>query len=326
MQAVGIRRDTLELYLLKGSVHMAKILICDPVADEALNVIRNAGHEVVVKTGMDQDTLIGTAPGFDAMVVRSATKVRVPVLDAARASLKLVVRGGVGVDSIDVDHAAKLNIAVKNTPAASSVAVAELAFAHMLACSRGITGADRTMKEGVWDKKTFSKGRELYNSTLGLIGFGRIAREVALRAAAFGMDVIFHDPYADENPKVPGRKVDLDTLCRRADYISLHVPFTSETNHILDASKFALMKKGVIIVNCGRGGTIDEGALFQALEDGTVHAAALDVFETEPLTGAESPLVKSPKVVASPHMGAGTVGATDRIGVEVADIIVDFFK
>lgn len=305
---------------------MAKILICDPVADDALSVIRNAGHEVVVKTGMDQDTLIQTAPGFDAMVVRSATKVRVPVLDAAKTSLKLVVRGGVGVDSIDVDHARALDIAVKNTPAASSVAVAELAMAHMLACSRGITGADRSMKDGIWDKKTYSKGKELYNSTLGLIGFGRIAREVAKRAAAFGMDVVFYDPYADESPSVPGVKVDLNTLCGKADYISLHVPFTNETSHILDASKFAAMKKGAVIVNCGRGGTIDEEALFQALEDGTVYAAALDVFETEPLTGAESPLVKSAKVVASPHMGAGTLGATDRIGAEVADIIVDFFK
>lgn len=305
---------------------MAKVLICDPVSEDALDVIRKAGHEVVVKTGMDQDTLIGVAPGYDAMVVRSATKVRVPVLDAAKASLKLVVRGGVGVDSIDVEHAETLNIAVKNTPAASSVAVAELAMGHMLACCRGITGADRTMKDGLWDKKTFSKGLELYNSTLGLIGFGRIAKEVAKRAAAFGMNVLFYDPYAGETASVPGRKTDLDTLCSQADFISLHVPHTRETNHILDAAKFGLMKKGVVIVNCGRGGTIDENALLAAIEEGRVYAAALDVFETEPLTGKESPLIGNPRVVASPHMGAGTVGATDRIGVEVADIIVDFFK
>lgn len=305
---------------------MAKVLICDPVSEDALDVVRKAGHEVTVKTGMDQDTLIGVAPGFDAMVVRSATKVRVPVLDAAKASLKLVVRGGVGVDSIDVEHAEALGIAVKNTPAASSVAVAELAMGHMLACCRGITGADRTMKEGLWDKKTFSKGLELYNSTLGLIGFGRIAKEVAKRAGAFGMNVIFCDPYAGETPSVPGTKTDLDTLCSKADFISLHIPHNSETSHILDAGKFGLMKKGVVIVNCGRGGTIDEDALLAAIEEGRVHAAALDVFETEPLTGAESPLIGNPKVVASPHMGAGTLGATDRIGAEVADIIVDFFK
>ncbi len=305
---------------------MARILICDPVSEDALDVIRRAGHEVVVKTGMDQDTLIQTAPGFDAMVVRSATKVRVPVLDAARNSLKLVVRGGVGVDSIDVDHAQTLGIAVKNTPAASSVAVAELALGHMLACCRGIPGADRTMKDGVWDKKSFSKGLELYNSTLGLVGFGRIAREVAKRADAFGMKVIFYDPYAGESPSIAARKVDLDTLCRESDFISLHVPYTGETAHILDAARFAMMKKGVVIVNCGRGGTIDEVALQAALEEGRVHSAALDVFETEPLTGADSSLIKNPRVVASPHMGAGTLGATDRIGVEVADIIVDYFK
>jgi len=305
---------------------MAKVLICDPVSEDALDVVRKAGHDVVVKTGMDQDTLIGVAPGFDAMVVRSATKVRVPVLDAAKSSLKLVVRGGVGVDSIDVEHAEALGIAVKNTPAASSVAVAELAMGHMLACCRGITGADRTMKEGLWDKKTFSKGLELYNSTLGLIGFGRIAKEVAKRASAFGMNVIFYDPYAGETPAFPGRKTDLETLCSKADFISLHVPHNKETNHILDAGKFGLMKKGVVIVNCGRGGTIDEDALLAAIEEGRVHAAALDVFETEPLTGAESPLIGNAKVVASPHMGAGTLGATDRIGAEVAEIIVDFFK
>jgi D-3-phosphoglycerate dehydrogenase len=305
---------------------MARILICDPVSEDALDVIRRAGHEVVVKTGMDQDTLIQTAPGFDAMVVRSATKVRVPVLDAARKSLRLVVRGGVGVDSIDVDHAETLGIAVKNTPAASSVAVAELALGHMLACCRGIPGADKTMKDGVWDKKSFSKGLELFNSTLGLVGFGRIAREVAKRADAFGMKVLFYDPYAGEIPSIPARKVDLDTLCLESDFISLHVPYTKETAHILDSARFAKMKKGVVIVNCGRGGTIDEDALQAALEEGKVHAAAMDVFETEPLTGAESPLIRNPRVVASPHMGAGTLGATDRIGVEVADIIVDYFK
>lgn len=305
---------------------MAKILICDPVSEDALDVVRKAGHEVVVKTGMDQDALLEAIPPFDAMVVRSATKVRVPVLDRAKGSLKLVVRGGVGVDNIDVEHAEALGIAVKNTPAASSVAVAELAMAHMLACCRGITGADRTMKDGIWDKKTFSKGLELFNSTLGLIGFGRIAKEVAKRAAAFGMDVVFYDPYAGEQAGVPGKKVDLATLCSKADFISLHVPHTDETHHILDAARFASMKKGVVVVNCGRGGTIDESALHNAIEEGRVAAAALDVFETEPLTGAESPLVKSGKVVASPHMGAGTAGATDRVGAEVAEIIVDFFK
>jgi D-3-phosphoglycerate dehydrogenase len=305
---------------------MAKVLICDPVADDALNVIRQAGHEVVVKTGMDQDTLVETIPGFDAMVVRSATKVRVPVLDQAKDSLKLVVRGGVGVDSIDVDHAEKLGIAVKNTPAASSVAVAELALAHMLACCRGVTGADHAMKEGRWEKKSFSKGKELFQSTLGLIGFGRIAKETARRAQAFGMNIVFHDPYATEDPSIAAKKVDLETLCKQADFISLHVPHNDETHHILDASKFALMKQGTVIVNCGRGGTIDEESLLQAIESGTVHSAGLDVFECEPLTGAESPLVKSDKVVASPHVGAGTVGASSRVGAEVASIIVDFFK
>lgn len=296
------------------------------MSEDALDVIRKAGHEVVVKTGMDQDTLIQTVPGFDAMVVRSATKVRVPVLDAARKSLKLVVRGGVGVDSIDVDHAETLGIAVKNTPAASSIAVAELALGHMLACCRGISGADKAMKNGVWDKKGFSKGLELYNSTLGLVGFGRIAKEVAKRALSFGMKVMFYDPYVGEDPAITARKADLDALCRESDFISLHIPYNEETAHILNADRFAMMKKGVVIVNCGRGGTIDEAALQAALDAGTVYSAALDVFETEPLTGADSPLIENPRVVATPHIGAGTLGATNRIGAEVAEIIVDYFK
>lgn len=305
---------------------MAKVLICDPVADDALGIIRQAGHEVVVKTGMDQDTLLDTVPGFDAMVVRSATKVRVPVLDRAKDSLKLVVRGGVGLDSIDVDHAQSLGIAVMNTPAASSVAVAELAMAHMLSCCRGVPGADHAMKDGRWEKKAYSKGRELYHSTLGLIGFGRIAKETAKRADAFGMNIIFYDPYTTEDPSVPGKQVDLETLCSQSDFISLHVPHNEETHHILDEAKFELMKPGVVIVNCGRGGTIDEAALLKAIDKGAVYSAGLDVFETEPLTGAESPLIKSEKVVASPHVGAGTTGASGRVGAEVAKIVVDYFK
>jgi len=305
---------------------VAKVLICDAVADSALDVIRSGGHEVTVKTGMDQDALLETVPGFDAVVVRSATKIRVPVLARCRETLKLVVRGGVGLDNIDVEDAEKLGIAVRNTPGASSVAVAELALGHMLACCRYIPVADRTMKQGQWNKDAYSKGLELWHGTLGLIGFGRIAREVAKRAKAFEMDVIFYDPFIEEGTLDGAAKVDLETLCRRSTVISLHIPHTAETHYILDKPQFDMMKDNVIIVNCARGGTVNETALIQALDSGKVFSVGVDVFEKEPSTSSDSPFVAHPRVIATPHIGAGSKGASSRVGAELAEIIVDFFK
>jgi D-3-phosphoglycerate dehydrogenase len=304
---------------------MARVLICDPVAADALDVIRNAGHEVVEKTGMTPEELLETAPDFDCMVVRSATKARRPVIEkAAAGSLKLIVRGGVGLDNIDLDAAEECGVEVRNTPSASSVAVAELAMGHMLACCRFIPVADRTMKKGEWNKKAYGKGRELWRSTLGLIGFGRIAKEVAKSAKAFEMDVVFFDPFIEETPGIDARKVDLDTLCRESDFISLHIPHNDSTHYILDAPQFSAMKDGVIIVNCARGGTVSETALLDALESGKVFCTGVDVFEQEPAT--DNALVRHEKSVATPHIGAGSVGAKKRVGGEVAGIIVDFFS
>lgn len=303
---------------------MARVLICDPTDPAALDKIRGAGHEVVEKTGMTPEELVETVPGFDAMVVRSATKVRRNVIESAAAgSLELVVRGGVGLDNIDLEAAKEHGIEVRNTPAASSVAVAELTLAQMLACSRYITTADSTMKKGEWNKKAYSKGKELYRSKLGLIGFGRIAREVAKRARAFGMEILFYDPYVEGAEGIEARKVDLDTLCRECDYISLHVPHNDETHHILDGPRFEAMKEGAVVVNCGRGGTVDESALLEALESGKVAFAGCDVYEQEPAT--DNALVRHRNVVATPHIGAGTRGASGRVGSEVASIIIDYF-
>ena len=304
---------------------MARILICDPVAEDALAEIRNAGHDVVEKTGMTPEELIETAPDFDCMVVRSATKARRPVIEkASSGNLKLIVRGGVGLDNIDLDAAKEFGVEVRNTPSASSVAVAELAMGHMLACCRYIPVADRTMKAGEWNKKAYGKGRELWKSTLGLIGFGRIAKEVAKRALAFEMDVLFYDPFLEETPEIPARKVDLDTLCRLSDFLSLHIPHNDSTHYILDTPQFEIMKDGVIIVNCARGGTVNERALLDALESGKVFGTGVDVFEQEPATDNE--LVRHEKSVVTPHIGAGSVGAKKRVGGEVASIIVDFFS
>ena len=304
---------------------MARILVCDPTDPAALESLKSAGHEVVEKTSMSPEELIETVPEFDAMIVRSATKVRRNVVEkAAGGSMKLIVRGGVGLDNIDLDAAAEHGIEVRNTPAASSIAVAELTLAQMLACSRYITIADSTMKKGEWNKKSYSKGKELYRSTLGLIGLGRIGREVARRAASFGMDIIFYDPYVEAADDVKAKKVDLDTLCREADYISLHVPHTEQTHYILDGPQFDLMKEGTVIVNCGRGGTVNEKALLEALESGRIGFAGCDVYEQEP--AVENPLVGHCNVVATPHIGAGTRGASGRVGGEVASIIIDFFE
>lgn len=302
---------------------MARVLICDPVDEDALKAIRDGGHEVVEKTGMSPEELLEVAPQFDAMVVRSATKVRKPVLEkAARGNLKLIVRGGVGLDNIDTDVAADLGITVNNTPAASSVAVAELAMAHMLACSRFLGPANLTMKKGEWNKKAYGKGKELLGSTLGLIGFGRISCELAGMARGFGMKVIFFDPYVEGAEDV--QKVDLETLLRKSDFISLHIPHSKETHYLLDTPQFEMMKDGVVIVNCARGGTVNESALLEALDSGKVFAAGVDVFEEEP--PADNPLVKHERVVVTPHIGAGTTAAKKRVGTEVASKINSFFK
>lgn len=302
---------------------MARVLICDPVAEDALEGIRAGGHEIIEKTDMTPEELIETAPQYDAMVVRSATKVRKPVLEkAAKGNLKLIVRGGVGLDNIDLDVAADLGIAVTNTPAASSVAVAELAMAHILACSRFMGPANLTMKKGEWNKKSYGKGKELMNSTLGLIGYGRIACEVAKRAKGFGMKVIFFDPYIEDAEGA--QKVNLETLCRDSDFISLHIPHNDETHYLIDTAQLDMMKDGVVIVNCARGGTINEEALRKALDSGRVFAAGVDVYEEEP--AGDNPLVKCDNVVATPHIGAGTAAAKKRVGLEVAQKINEFFE
>ncbi|MCK5116266.1 MAG: D-2-hydroxyacid dehydrogenase [Candidatus Aegiribacteria sp.] len=302
---------------------MARVLICDPVAQDAIEAIRNAGHEVIEKTGMSVEELMDTAPQFDALVVRGATKVRKPVLEvAAKGNLKLIVRGGVGLDNIDLDDAAAVGISVLNTPAASSVAVAELAMAHMLACSRFLGPANCTMKKGEWNKKAYGKGKELWNSTLGLIGFGRISKEVATRAKAFGMNVVFFDPFIDDEEGA--QKVDLDTLCRESDFISLHIPHNKETHYLLDAPQFDMMKDGVIVVNCARGGTVNEAALLEAMKSGKVFAAGVDVYEEEPAKG--NVLAEYEKTVATPHIGAGSAAASKRVGAEVARKVNEFFE
>ncbi len=299
-----------------------KLLVCDPTDEKAIAAMREAGIEVDVRDDISPEELETAIGEYDAIVVRSRTKVRAPLIDKA-AKLKLVIRGGVGLDNIDVEYARSKGIEVRNTPAASSNSVAELTLGYLLALARRIPQAAASMKEGRWEKKAFSKGIELSGKTLGLIGCGRIGSLVAQKAAALGMKVLF---YRRAHTEVPGAtQVSMDELLARSDYISLHVPHTPETHYIIGAEEFAKMKDGVCIINCGRGGTLDEAALYDAIQSGKVAGAALDVFEDEKEERGQR-LMALDQVIGSPHIGAGTKEAKARVGDEVAQIAIQFAR
>lgn len=297
-----------------------KVLICDPTAPEAIERIRSAGIEVDVQDDISAEELLEVLPAYAGMVVRSRTKVREALIDQA-TNLKVIVRGGVGLDNIDVDYARSKGITVLNTPAASSASVAELTIGYMFCLARQLPQATASMKSGLWEKKKF-KGTEVFGKRLGLIGCGRIGQEVADRASRLGMDVVF---YRRTDCEVDcAEQVSLDMLLRTSDYISLHVPHTKETHNILDAEAFTKMKDGVYIINCSRGGTLDEDALFYAIQSGKVAGAALDVYAEEPSKGHK--LYTLEQVIGSPHVGAATTEAQGRVGTEVAEKMIEFFK
>jgi len=297
-----------------------KILICDPTAPDAIEAIRAAGHSVDIRDDITPDALMEAIPAYHGMVVRSRTKVREPLIDQA-TNLKVIVRGGVGLDNIDVDYARSKGIAVLNTPAASTQSVAELTVGYLFALARRLPQMTASMRDGLWEKKKF-KGTEIAAKTLGLVGVGRIGTAVAVRAAALGMNVIAYDPYVEEWSM--GELVELADLFSRADYISMHLPHTEETHHIIDAEAFKAMKDDVRIVNCARGGVIDEDALYDAIKAGKVAGAALDVYAEEPCNGHR--LFELDEVLGSPHVGAGTREATGRVGAEVAEKMITYFK
>jgi D-3-phosphoglycerate dehydrogenase len=259
-------------------------------------------------------------PAYDGMVVRSRTKVRQPLIDLC-PNLKVIVRGGVGLDTIDAEYARSKGITVMNTPKASSASVAELAIGYMFALARSIFKATSTMKAEKWEKKSF-EGDELGGKTLGLIGIGNIGKEVAKRATALGMVVIAYDPYVKEAEGV--KLVSLDELLARSDYISLHLPKTKDSAGMIGKAQFEKMKDGIRLINCARGGIVDEAALYEALTNGKVVGAAVDVFAEEPPTDWK--LLKLDNVIGSPHIGAATKEAQSRVGAEVADKLIEFAK
>jgi len=297
-----------------------KVLICDKTEKEYIEQMRAAGLTVDVRDDITPEELPNVLPAYDAMVVRSRTKVRQPLIDVC-PNLKVIVRGGVGLDTIDHEYAKSKGITVMNTPLASSASVAELAIGYMFALARSIYKATSTMKAEKWEKKSF-EGDEVGGKTLGIIGLGNIGKETARRAMALGMTVFAYDPFA--SPAEGVRKVSLDELFAQADYISIHAPKTKETTNMIAAEQIAKMKDGVRIINCARGGIVNESALYDALTSGKVAGAALDVFTEEPPTDWK--LLKLDNVIASPHIGAATKEAQSRIGSEVAQKIIDFAR
>jgi len=296
---------------------MRKILIADSISPLAIDELKKVSEfEVNVKTGMNEEELIKTIPPFDGIVVRSATKVTSKVIDAAE-NLKIIVRAGIGLDNIDLEAAKKKGIKVANTPAATTISVAELTMGLMLAAVRNIAQANMSMKNHKWEKKLFS-GTELYEKTLGIIGFGRIGKEVAKRALAFGMKVIAYDVIKIETD-LNVRQVSFEELLSNSDIITLHIPLTEETKHLISEKEFNSMKDGVILINVARGGVVDEKALLNALNSGKVKAAAIDVWEKEPTDNFE--LVDHPNVIALPHLGASAKEGQARAGLEAVKIL-----
>lgn len=302
---------------------MIRILAADGMEASAIRTLEESGFEVV-NEHYELPELMEKIKEFDVVVVRSATKIREPLIDEALKTgrLKLVIRGGVGVDNIDVKYAEDKGISVRNTPNASSASVAELAIGHMFNIARHIHSANVTMREGKWNKKHY-EGIELSGKTLGLIGFGRIAKEVAKRADALGMKVIYTNRSGHKPENDPFRYVTMEELYKEADFISLHMPKLADRPYLIGKEEIEKMKDGVYLVNTARGGLIDEEALCDALDRGKVTAAAVDVFKEEPTKNER--IYTHEKISLTPHTGASTVEAQLRIGEEIISIIKTFF-
>ncbi|WP_040330929.1 D-2-hydroxyacid dehydrogenase [Clostridium ihumii] len=302
---------------------MVRILVTDGMSASAVKELKEKGFEVVEQF-YEPEVLGEELKNFDVVVVRSATKVRKPIIDKALegGKLKLIIRGGVGVDNIDVAYAEEKGIAVRNTPNASSASVAELALAHMFAVARFIAISNVSMRDGKWDKKKY-KGTEISGKTLGLIGFGRIAKELAKRAEVLGMKVL----YTNRRGKVEGfdnyEYCTLEDILKRSDYVSLHIP-SQNGKALIGKDELAMMKNSAYLINCARGGVVDEKALLDALNNEVIAGAGIDVYEDEPTKNTE--LINNAKVSVTPHIGASTKEAQTRIGEEIVKIIIEFFK
>jgi D-3-phosphoglycerate dehydrogenase len=302
-----------------------KILVCDGMHESGLDLLRAAqGVHVDAPEKWSPEEITAALPAYDAMVVRSRTSVTAQMLEKA-ARLKVIGRGGIGVDNIDVESASARGILVMNTPGANAVAAAEHTLALMLALARHVPQANQSMREGRWEKKRFM-GTELYQQTLGIIGLGRVGSIVADRAAAMRMNVLVYDPYVtpDAASVMGVKRVSLEELFAQSHFITLHTPLTEETRHIINRSSLALMKPGTRIVNCARGELIDEEALCEALKSGHIAGAALDVFSSEPPQG--NPLLSLDNVISTPHLGASSIQAQANVSRLIASQLLDYLQ
>jgi len=303
---------------------MAKVLVSDKLSDAGLEILRGfAGVEVEYKPGLKEDELRDVIGGFDGLVIRSGSKVTAKVIEAAK-NLKVIGRAGIGVDNVDIPVASKKGIIVMNTPTGNAVTTAEHAITLMLSLARKIPQATASMKAGKWEKTKF-EGREITGKTLGVLGLGNIGRIVANRAQGLQMNVIGFDPVlSSERAKEIGVElVSVDELFRRADVITCHTPLTAETKNLIGAESFKKMKDGVLIVNAARGGIVDEVAIVDALKSGKVGGAALDVFVEEPCS-PEHPLLKLDNVILTPHLGASTAEAQERVSLEICEQVAKY--
>ena len=313
---------------------MARIAVTDGMSDEAVEILENAGHEVVLRHYEPEDIANGSLLEFDAVVIRSATKLPSEQISASvndSGGIRFIGRAGVGVDNIDIVEATKKGITVCNTPGASTRSVVELTIGHLIASTRHIATADRTLRNGEWAKKKL-RGSEIGGKRLGLIGFGRIARGVASIASSFGMEVHAFDPFVDEAPEGVQLHDDVDEIFRYCTHISVHCNLNEQTRNLVNSERISMMpgigldgiECGNHIVSCARGGVVDESAASMALESHQLTSLALDVFEVEPL--AESDLLRHDSFHGSPHIAASTLEAQARIGTEMAVLLMEYFE
>jgi D-3-phosphoglycerate dehydrogenase len=297
-----------------------KVLVTDKSAEEALQVLKDAGHDLTYDE-MDADTLLNEIPKYDALMVRSRTKVITEVVNAgAGGSLKVIGRAGIGVDNIDIKTAAKHKIPVVNSPSGATASVAELAFAHMLGLVRFIPKADNTMKKEEWAKKQL-KGQELIGKTLGVIGSGGIAQHASKIAKGFGMEVLVYSPHCtEEKAKKMGAKLTtFEDLLKKSDFVSLHIPHTEKSHYLIDEKEFSLMKNSAYLIDVSRGGVVNQKALYKALKEDIIAGAGIDVFEKEP--PENNPFVNLDNVILSPHIGANTKEGQIKAGTVCAEQI-----
>lgn len=303
---------------------MKKVLVSDKLSSQGVELLKKVAH-VDIKTGLDEREIIKIIPEYDALLVRSQTKVTAKIINAAD-KLKIIGRAGVGVDNIDLQAATQKGIIVVNSPEGNTIAAAEHSLALLMSMSRNIPQAYESIKQGRWERTKFT-GVECYGKTIGIIGLGKIGRCMANYANSLGMKVFGYDPYVSKAyaEKIGVELKDLDNILKTADYLTFHIPKTKDTFHMIDREKFKIMKTGVKIVNCARGGIIDEDALFEAVEMGKVAKAAVDVFEEEPINPNHK-FLKSENIILTPHLGASTIEAQENVAIDVAEQVAAYFK